>query len=74
MGRALWTDSSSLSPVREARKAVIASEVMLANMLFATVETTILNCRHFLEKHDLPKTMFEQVNVYLEAHELMVKQ
>ena len=37
-------------------------------------ETTILNFRHFLEKHGLPKKMFEQINVYLAAHGLMVKQ
>jgi transposase, IS5 family len=37
-------------------------------------ETTILNFRHLLEKHSLSKTLFNQINSYLEEHNLLLKE
>jgi len=37
-------------------------------------ETTILNFRHLLEKHDLAKALFEEINSYLEEKNLLLKE
>jgi len=37
-------------------------------------ETTILNFRHFLEKHELAKEILSEINVYLEEQGLLVSQ
>lgn len=37
-------------------------------------ETTILNFRHLLEKHDLAKALFEEINSYLEEKSLLLKE
>lgn len=37
-------------------------------------ETTILNFRHLLEKHDLAKVLFEEINSYLEENNLLLKE
>lgn len=37
-------------------------------------ETTILNFRHLLEKHELTRKMFDAINGMLEMHGLLVKQ
>ncbi len=35
-------------------------------------ETTILKCRHFLERHGLSKVLFQEVNKHLEENGLML--
>ena len=37
-------------------------------------ETTILNFRHLLEKHNLPEAIFDAVNHFLEEKNLLVKE
>lgn len=37
-------------------------------------ETTILNFRHFLERHDLGKELFKEVNQHLEKNGLMLRE
>ena len=37
-------------------------------------ETTILNFRHLLEKHNLSKALFHQINLYLQEHNLLLKE
>ncbi len=37
-------------------------------------ETTILNFRHLLEKHNLSKLLFEEINSYLEEKNLLLKE
>lgn len=37
-------------------------------------ETTILNFRHFLERHDLGKVLFNEVNKHLEKNGLMLRE
>jgi transposase, IS5 family len=37
-------------------------------------ETTILNFRHFLEKHDLGKAIFDTMNEHLAAHGLVLRE
>ena len=37
-------------------------------------ETTILNFRHFLERHDLGKVLFDEVNKHLEKNGLMLRE
>lgn len=37
-------------------------------------ETTILNFRHLLEKYDLAKILFEEINSYLEEKNLLLKE
>ena len=36
-------------------------------------ETTILNFRHLLEKHNLAKLLFEEINSYLEEKNFLLK-
>ena len=37
-------------------------------------ETTILNFRHFLEKHNLGEKIFKEVNAHLQDHGLMLRE
>jgi IS5 family transposase len=37
-------------------------------------QTAILNFRHLLEKHSLSKTLFNQINLYLGEHNLLLKE
>lgn len=37
-------------------------------------ETTILNFRHLLEKHKLPAILFNEINLYLEENNLLLKE